>query len=1359
MARTGPWPPLAQREGGHDAEAAHTHSLSPSLSLSRPDPRPCSRFTLVICLTALVSAFAPIERAATPDLSEPPGSDSEPQLVLVRAGPELERGPHHQVLQTITEYSDLTGRLVAQTNAITVLATGLSYFQDGQWRETVEEIELFDQGAVARQGSHRVLWSPNATSDEGVDVLTADGQRFRSQVLGLSYYDAASGASVLIAELKASQAELSAPNRLVYPDAFDGVQADLAYEYHRASVAQEVVLRGPLPEPAQFGMNPATTRLEVLTEFYESPVPVIERLVVRAETDPGQRALMHEPDLTDDQLQFAEYAMGAGRAFGVGSDASVDSESVPVVKRWEAIDGRTILLEQVEWPALAALLAQLPGQANATPGERSVERVPSIERQLPLRPRVAQANPNESNLVPFDLVAAQCPGHPCPGAGVVVDWVLVQSQTNFAFKGDTTYLVMDSVNLSGSTTIEGGTVVKYTNAVASPKLSITGTILCQTGPYRPAVFTAKDDNTVGEIIPTSTGNPSGYYGNPAIEVRSVGQVMGGIRVRYAQTGVFYQDLSAGTGSGLLHAQLVGCGAAVRFNGRGTVFQNFTLRNVLVHDCSTAVYGYSFAGQVEHLTAHDCTWLAYDYYGQKYGTTSSLSVTNSVLAQIGSLYSGRPVTVSGGYNGLWASPVVGSPCWTNNSNPFLTVGAGAHYLEAVSEFHDKGTSSMSQGLRDALMTRTTHAPEELLSSFTADTTLPVSSMVTRDTDAPDLGWHYEPLDYLWSNLNLTNATLTLTGGVAVGMGGSRGLRLQNGARVVSEGDPLALNWLVPYDVVQEQPLVGGGGPLASLFEVNGMPAVLPEVRLRFTGVSFLAGHYNKRLLLRNWSQYSLDTLELRDCLVHGGALDLSLYPVGDARVMTVGLTNNLFARVGFSLDQDTDVPRLVVHARNNLFLQGWVRLADYMGTGTWSVRDNLFDAVSLSGEAVPNSHNGYYGTPLLPGSTNHRVLTAVDYLPGPLGLNYYPNTGGNLSELINHGSRPASEAGLYLKTLLASQAPEGTSQVDIGYHYVPIVTPELVTTNLAGAVDVDYHSATPGTNECLIVSVNYDDGDPFNLARVDSDGSVTSWSTIAHEYYENPLTTARTDGYGFTNGQTFFATGTLPASGPVRIWRVSPNGGAATQWATVGDTFWPGGLHIDATGVFGHDLILVTGWLADCLSGSVWRINGQTGLPTPIATLGTCLEGVSVCPTNQAQYGPWAGKVLTGAGDQWLVYHIAPDGTTDTTDLGLSPHDFHVIPPNQDLYVVQFVPKDEGPSRLLKVPRAFFANLQGDILIVQSGEFDGPLTLLPSNGELFVVHWAGTAFDVTRITDGKPPEVDPRQFEHAVFAPLSIPSIP
>jgi len=46
-----------------------------------------------------------------------------------------------------------------------------------------------------------------------IDLLTADGQRFRSRVLGLSYYDASSGQSLLFAEFKNGQAQLASPNR------------------------------------------------------------------------------------------------------------------------------------------------------------------------------------------------------------------------------------------------------------------------------------------------------------------------------------------------------------------------------------------------------------------------------------------------------------------------------------------------------------------------------------------------------------------------------------------------------------------------------------------------------------------------------------------------------------------------------------------------------------------------------------------------------------------------------------------------------------------------------------------------------------------------------------------------------------------------------------------------------------------------------------------------------------------------------------------------------------------------------------------------------------------------------------------
>ena len=87
------------------------------------------------------------------------------------------------------------------------------------------------------------------------------------------------------------------------------------------------------------------------------------------------------------------------------------------------------------------------------------------------------------------------------GSGLVLDYEMMTSQTNFTFKGNMTYLVLNTVLLSGTkTVIEGGTVVKYTNS-PTVKIVIATPIECQTAPYRPAIFTSWRDNTVGETIP------------------------------------------------------------------------------------------------------------------------------------------------------------------------------------------------------------------------------------------------------------------------------------------------------------------------------------------------------------------------------------------------------------------------------------------------------------------------------------------------------------------------------------------------------------------------------------------------------------------------------------------------------------------------------------------------------------------------------------------------------------------------------------------------------------------------------------------------------------------------------------------
>src|SRR6185369_13457156 len=96
------------------------------------------------------------------------------------------------------------------------------------------------------------------------------------------------------------------------------------------------------------------------------------------------------------------------------------------------------------------------------------------------------------------------------------------------------------------------------------------------------------------------------------------------------------------------------------------------------------------------------------------------------------------------------------------------------------------------------------PILLTNDFTTDTTL--SPQAQRDTDVPDLGYHYDPLDYVVSGRTLTNSTLTLTNGVALatyGSSNSYGVFIRAGGNLVSEGSPTRLNHITRYNTVQEQ----------------------------------------------------------------------------------------------------------------------------------------------------------------------------------------------------------------------------------------------------------------------------------------------------------------------------------------------------------------------------------------------------------------------------------------------------------------------------------------------------------------------------------------------------------------------------
>lgn len=165
------------------------------------------------------------------------------------------------------------------------------------------------------------------------------------------------------------------------------------------------------------------------------------------------------------------------------------------------------------------------------------------------------------------------------------------------------------------------------------------------------------------------------------------------------------------------------------------------------------------------------------------------------------------------------------------------------------------------------------------------------------------------------------------------------------------------------------------------------------------------------------------------------------------------------------------------------------------------------------------------------------------------------------------------------------------------------------------------------------------------------------------------------------------------------------------------------------------------WYEQGGARQVWRVN-SAGAPTLLASIETShLEGVAVLPSDPV-WGGWAGKILTGNEYEGVIYAIDTNGAATQYSLGIHAEDFDLIPPDQDLYCTA----DDGLGGvILKIPRAYFAEYVGQLLITQAGEHMQPAVL-------YIVRWDGEPAVSVRI-----PYLG--AFEQVTFAPVSLPPLP
>ncbi|HEY1790221.1 MAG TPA: hypothetical protein VGJ73_18900 [Verrucomicrobiae bacterium] len=909
----------------------------------------------------------------------------------------VQRGPHSKIWRRAVIETNQSGIVRTNLHSYTELATGLCYLENGQYVDSVEQIDPVADGAQAIHGRHQVHWAANANTPDGaVTLTTPDGKTLRSTVFGLAYYDTASGSNVMITQLQDSTATITSPNTLVYMNAFSNLAADIRYIYKKSGMSQDIILRQNPPSPAEYGLNPATTRLEVVTEFFDPPPPT--------------KLTVTNNHLTNDcRLGFGDMSMSVGHAFMFEGDGTMKGGG-SVIKEWTHFENQTFLIEEVPFTSVSNLLSSLHSSL-IKPDKSRVRRTVQLENP----------KPRKISAVPMPQPARKVKELPREKA-LVVDYDLLSSANNFTFQGDTTYLVSDLCDFSGTVTLEGGAVIKYTNN-STAQIQATN-FQCLTAPYRPAVFTSMNDDSVGDSISGSTGNPWGdNAGEAALYCYGEGFFYGtnggnadlqGLRFSHLAACVSLQDsIDDGGGSLTMNDfQVVDCRQVVESTGAECY-----LFNGLAYDVSNLFGTYAGRGNADgqnliavNLTVHHCSHYALDQ-------TSLMFFTNCLFADVSNIYTLPDYTV-----------IASSYFLTNDAGVFQTVGAASHYLADNSTNRGAGTTNIDPDLLADLAAKSTYPPVVITNIWaTNDYTFFPQAQRDNIGSAVDLGYHYDPLDYAVTMV-ISNATIKVLPGTVLTQGGEYGVvaEMMSHGTFISHGTATAPNYLVPYNTVQEQSNTNwedAGSTYLMVME----PSNLDPETMSFRFTKFVGTAANTTLFVENYG--STNAVDVQDCQFYGGSISW--------QQPSMFCTNNLFWRVNTFMAENT--APITINLYNNLFWQGEFEYEHY-SSGAWVFRDNLFDQCSVFTEPWNNpvdicSNNAYVTTNFgiaAPENDDQILTTSPDYETGALGDFYYPSTE---TQLIHKGSSSAPDAGLYHYTVTTNNAIEGTNIVSIGFHYV------------------------------------------------------------------------------------------------------------------------------------------------------------------------------------------------------------------------------------------------------------------------------------------------------------------------------------
>ena len=893
----------------------------------------------------------------------------------------VEQGVNHNLWQMTSYELGLDGKVTPHRHQYTELASGLNYKDSNQnWQPSQESISAFSAGAVARNGQYQVIFANNLNTYGAIDQQTPDGKRLRSNILGLMYHDTSTGKEVLIAQLQNSTGTLISANKVLYANAFNGVNADVCYTYRKGGFDQDIILRAQPPAPETLGLNPATTELEVMTEFITPPSATVTV----------------NTSLSDETINWGSMRLGRGRAFDLGSVQENHSRAL-VRKKYMNYQGNGILFEKVQLTQIQSGLSQLPAQSRLN---SSVPFKYAKNFVIPGLPSgMAEKKP---------MSLAQGMGKE---DGFVLDYTeILSDQTNYTFQGDMTYYISSGFNLDGITTIEGGTVLKI--SPTSNGLICSGGVNCETGPYRPAVFTSINDNTVGETISGSTGTPSisGNY----LELVTQDGLVHDLRMLYANYFIIYDDNPMLEISDCQFMHDNTNNNAIEFENNSTLL---SLNNDLFSQCGAVSYndGGGNGGVI------GCNNLTLDQIPSGMclpGETCVGNLTNCILTDFG-------IT-----NGLNLDHSVVLP---SGDGVYQVAEGGDYYLAAGSQYQNAGNASIDPAVLADLSAKTTYPPIVYTNAtFTNEMTFVPKA--ARNAGVPDLGYHYDPVDYAFGGCTMTtNETFspgTVVGWFRTSSGwyhAGQGIQMSGNMTVAFNGTLASPTFWVRLNTVQEQDKTAGYGH-GGIENWSGPD--IPVVTGHFLMCSAMAGESFNSYFCDDYG--SIQSV-MDDSEFWGG--NLGTY--GDYMYYTNCLMWETYLGLWNGNSQSART------MQNCTFICGVLDIGrSSSGPTPVIIRDSSFDGTSINTDdafATDTSlshydYNAYTNStdPFSVGGANDKQLPGgFDWQSSWLGNFYIPTN----SALIEAGDIPASQLGLYHFTTQTNQIVDGTNIVTIGYHYV------------------------------------------------------------------------------------------------------------------------------------------------------------------------------------------------------------------------------------------------------------------------------------------------------------------------------------